>query len=72
MKARYGNWDCSPAIPGQRFSQTAASLEEAVRKHAAFPIVVSAEDAYPGHGKVDAVQGSKAPSGACWRASPRP
>lgn len=27
-----------------------------MRKHAAFPIVVSAEDAYPGHGKVDAVQ----------------
>ena len=56
MKARYGNWDCSPAILGSDSSQTAASLEEAVRKHAAFPIVVSAEDAYPGHGKVDAVQ----------------
>ena len=50
MKARYGNWDCSPAILGSDSSQTAASLEEAVRKHAAFPIVVSAEDAYPGHG----------------------
>ena len=56
MEARYGNWDCSPAILGSDSSQTAASLEEAVRKHAAFPIVVSAEDAYPGHGKVDAVQ----------------
>ena len=56
MKARYGNWDCSPAILGSDSSQTAATLEEAVRKHAAFPIVVSAEDAYPGHGKVDAVQ----------------
>ena len=56
MKARYGNWDCSPAILGSDSSQTAASLEEAVRKHAAFPIAVSAEDAYPGHGKVDAVQ----------------
>ena len=56
MKGALRKPDCSPAILGSDSSQTAATLEEAVRKHAAFPIVVSAEDAYPGHGKVDAVQ----------------
>ena len=30
-QAPHGNWDCSPAILGSDSSQTAASLEEAVR-----------------------------------------
>ena len=47
MKREHGNWD--PAYKG--YSQSMA-----IRNYAAFPIVVSDEDAYPGHGNVDAVQ----------------
>ena len=46
-KAALGKWD--PAYSGYTESQ-------AVADHVAFPICVSSEDAYPGHGKVDAVQ----------------
>lgn len=47
MKSKYGNWD-----PGMNCS----SLSEARRKYAAFPIVVSDLDVYPGHGNVDNYQ----------------
>ena len=59
MKDRCGEWDYSSQIvaannmPSSYIVETA---EDAVKEKAAFPIVVSAEDAYPGHGKVDAVQ----------------
>ncbi len=46
-KQQYGNWD--PAYQGY-------SLSAVLREKGAFPIVVSSEDAYPGHGNVDAVQ----------------
>ncbi len=47
MKADYGDWD--PAYYEYSFSQ-------ALRNDVAFPIVVSSEDPYPGHGKVDNYQ----------------
>ena len=47
MKREHGNWD--PAY--KNYSQSMA-----LRNYVAFPIVVSAEDTYPGQGKVDAVQ----------------
>lgn len=47
MKAKYGDWD-----PAYRYS----SAEKAAKNYAAFPIIVSGEDPYPGKGKVDAVQ----------------
>ena len=47
MKRERGNWD--PAY--KNYSQSMA-----IRNYVAFPIVVSAEDTYPGQGKVDAVQ----------------
>ena len=59
MKDRCGQWDYSSQIVAANNmpeSYVAADYEEAVRKKAAFPIVVSEEDEYPGHGKVDAVQ----------------
>ena len=46
-KQEHGNWD--PAYKG--YSEAGAR-----RNHAAYPIVVSSEDVYPGHGNVDAVQ----------------
>ena len=46
-KTSYGNWD--PAYDEDTFAQ-------AVADRAAFPIVVSSEDVYPGHGNVDALQ----------------
>ena len=60
MKERYGAWDCSVEIyeangwPIDYYCCTSAS--QARQKRAAFPIVVSAQDPYPGHGKVDDVQ----------------
>ena len=59
MKDRCGEWDYSSeivAINDMPTSYILATAEEAVKNKAAFPIVVSEEDAYPGHGKVDAVQ----------------
>lgn len=50
MKREQGKWD--PAY--KNYSQATA-----VRNYVAFPIVVSDEDAYPGHGKVDALQSVK-------------
>ncbi len=46
-KNSLGKWD--PAY--SNYSQS-----QAVANHVAFPIVVSSEDSYPGHGNVDAVQ----------------
>lgn len=60
MKSRYGYWDYSPAICAaggfdvDRFG--AADYYTALRNKCAFPIVVSDEDTYPGHGKVDDLQ----------------
>ena len=47
MKRENGNWD--PAY--KNYTQ-----QLAVKRYVAFPIVVSDEDVYPGHGNVDAVQ----------------
>ena len=46
-KRANGYWD--PAFPDY-------TLAEAIADHAAFPIVVSSEDAYPGHDGVNAIQ----------------
>ena len=46
-KSSLGKWD--PAY-------SSYSQSQAVANHVAFPIAVSSEDAYPGHGNVDAVQ----------------
>lgn len=47
MKAQYGHWD--PAYSNYSFNR-------ALREYVAFPVVVSSEDAYPGHGNVDNYQ----------------
>ena len=47
MKREHGNWD--PAYADYTESRV-------LKEYVAFPIVVSAEDTYPGQGKVDAVQ----------------
>ena len=47
MKSKHGNWD-----PGMSCS----SISSARREYAAFPIVVSDLDTYPGHGNVDDYQ----------------
>ena len=46
-KSSLGKWD--PAY-------SSYSQSQAVSNHVAFPIAVSSEDSYPGHGNVDAVQ----------------
>ena len=59
MKERCGEWDYSPQIAAANDmpeSYILATEEEAVKGKAAFPVVVSAEDDYPGRGNVDAVQ----------------
>ncbi len=59
MKSTYGNWDFSSTMMtacGYLASEGYATISEARANYAAFPIVVSSEDAYPGHGKVDALQ----------------
>ena len=60
MKARYGNWDYSPQIYAannwERDDWVCASLRDAIVQRAAFPIVVSREDVYPGQGRVDDYQ----------------
>lgn len=47
MKEAVGPWDLYEDYP---------TIAAAIADHCAFPIVVSAEDPYPGHGKVDALQ----------------
>lgn len=60
MKETYGCWDYSAQIYAAngwtRDQYYCANLSQAKQKRAAFPIVVSAEDPYPGHGKVDDLQ----------------
>ena len=59
MKAAYGLWDYSAEICAANnwsSSWAANSLQAALQMKAAFPIVVSEEDPYPGHGKVDGYQ----------------
>lgn len=59
MKKTCGEWDYSAQIAnanGMPSSYIISTEAEAVQKKAAFPIIVSDEDPYPGHGKVDAVQ----------------
>ncbi len=46
-KAAYGDWD--PAYAGD-------TISEVIADRGAFPIAVSSEDVYPGHGNVDALQ----------------
>lgn len=47
MKEEYGHWD--PAYDNYSF-------DKVLRNYIAFPIVVSSEDTYPGHGNVDNYQ----------------
>ncbi len=60
MKESYGQWDYSPEIYAAnnwlKDKYMCSTLQEALDNRAAFPIVVSAQDVYPGHGNVDAVQ----------------
>lgn len=60
MKEKYGCWDCSPQIYAAngwaRDRYYCGNLAQAQKNRAAFPIVVSAEDLYPGHGNVDNLQ----------------
>ena len=59
MKERCGEWDYSPQIAAANDmpeSYILATEEDAVKGKAAFPIVVSDEDDYPGRGNVDGVQ----------------
>lgn len=46
-KSSYGNWD---------YYSYYNTIEKARANYCAFPIVVSTEDTYPGHGNVDALQ----------------
>lgn len=60
MKEVYGCWDYSPQIYAANGwwedEWMCETVEEAQRTMAAFPVVVSAQDAYPGHGNVDDYQ----------------
>lgn len=60
MKETYGCWDMSPEIYAangwREDSGTCDTVAEAQRNDAAFPIVVSEQDVYPGHGNVDDLQ----------------
>ncbi len=49
MKDEVGDWDWC-------HSSSYDTITEAREEYCAFPIVVSSEDAYPGHGNVDALQ----------------
>ncbi|MBR6825469.1 MAG: hypothetical protein IKM59_02875, partial [Oscillospiraceae bacterium] len=49
MKSEIGLWDLC-------HDESCDTVEEARVMYRAFPIVVSSEDVYPGHGKVDALQ----------------
>ena len=70
MKARYGNWDCSPfwaAIPPrppQRWRKPYGSMQpspSSSRRRTPIPVTARSTPCR-----------RSAPSGACWRASPRP
>lgn len=59
MKNTCGSWDYSPQIIAANnmpSSYTLSTVDAARRGRAAFPIIVSDEDAYPGKGNVDDVQ----------------
>ena len=60
MKNKYGNWDYSQEMYNQHVFTTSSwvcsTITDARNDYSAFPIVVSSEDTYPGHGNVDAVQ----------------
>lgn len=59
MKTVCGSWDYSPQIcqaNSMPSSYQLTTLDEAQCGRAAFPIVVSADDLYPGHGNVDQLQ----------------
>lgn len=60
MKEKYGSWDYSPQIYAAngwtRDQYCCTNLTQARRNKAAFPIVVSDEDVYPGQGMVDGLQ----------------
>ena len=47
MKSKVGKWD---------YPSSYTTITSARNNYAAFPIVVSSEDVYPGHGNVDALQ----------------
>lgn len=60
MKQKCGNWDCSKELfdyNGYSYADwTCYTISQARANYAAFPIVVSAQDAYPGKGNVDNLQ----------------
>ena len=60
MKSTGGAWDYSKELYNHNGWKTdsdmCSTITKAQQNRAAFPIVVSAEDAYPGHGKVDNLQ----------------
>lgn len=59
MKNTCGQWDYSPQIieaNNMPSSYTLSTIDAARRGKAAFPIIVSDEDAYPGKGTVDGLQ----------------
>lgn len=59
MKDACGEWDYSPKLCAKANLSTfymARTKEDAQKSRAAFPIFVSAEDPYPGHGKADDTQ----------------
>ena len=59
MKASCGEWDYSPQLcakAGLSSFYMVSTKEEAQKSHAAFPIVVSDADPYPGQGLVDDTQ----------------
>ena len=60
MKTKCGSWDYSQELytanGRPKDSDLCSTITQAQKNRAAFPIVVSAEDTYPGQGKVDNLQ----------------
>ena len=60
MKTTCGSWDYSKELYDHngwsKDSDMCSTITQARNNYAAFPIVVSAEDTYPGHGNVDNLQ----------------
>ena len=60
MKTKCGSWDYSQELytanVRPKDSNLCSTITQAQKNRAAFPIVVSAEDTYPGQGKVDNLQ----------------
>ena len=60
MKTKCGSWDYSQELytanGWAKDSDLCSTITQAQKNRAAFPIVVSAEDTYPGQGKVDNLQ----------------